>query len=237
MLYGIVGTGDANPTVVYDSLVDLHKDGDTYLIAKGVKPELVDSWVEIRSKDEVTVNVPVKEVFEALEDNKGALLLVWDESKPDLMNKYVFAAVDNGIEVLDVANGLAVITVTDAKSPAEAPESPQDEPNPSNAVEDDKAASERSKRLEKALKDIDAQYGEKWEKWEKRRKKGAEEEEDLQLPIDLGTFRIVKTEPNVSVTDGEQTCMLTVVMPGGIVMSRPTNPYEAKQLFGFASSI
>jgi hypothetical protein len=64
-----------------------------------------------------------------------------------------------------------------------------------------------------------------------------EEEEDIQLPIDLGTFRIVSTGTQQIVTSSEETCMLTATFPGGMIMSRTANVEEVKQLFGYGSTI
>jgi hypothetical protein len=64
------------------------------------------------------------------------------------------------------------------------------------------------------------------------------EEEEILPPIDLGTFHLVSSAgKEQAVTDAYNTCMLTAMLPSGVIMSRSANVEEVKQLFGFGSTI
>jgi hypothetical protein len=64
------------------------------------------------------------------------------------------------------------------------------------------------------------------------------EEVEILPPIDLGTFHVVSSAQNDrAVTNSYDTCMLTATFPSGVIMSRPANVEEVKQLFGFGATI
>ena len=64
------------------------------------------------------------------------------------------------------------------------------------------------------------------------------EEVDILPPIDLGTFHVVSSAQNDrAITSSYNTCMLTATFPSGVIMSRPANVEEVKQLFGFGSTV
>lgn len=179
-------------------------------------------------------------VIATLQKGKGTLLLLWDNDKETEMEKICFDAADAGVSILDLSNGLVPLRVEGSPRPSE----PEEHHVPTAEIEVEPLS--REELLSMPITMLYKMAKDKGLNVEKNvtTKEGwvemllyadsineGEQDEDYLPPIDLGTFKIVKTDGAVSSTD-EKTCMLTAVLPSGVVMSRPATAYEVKQLFG-----
>jgi hypothetical protein len=206
-----------------------------------------EKYVDAASAELVTEKSIDDAVIKNLDKTHGSLLLLWDDAKGEQMESICIKAADLGVPILDLTNGLVPITV-EGDSPKEEPT-----PIPTEEVEiepfsRDEMLSMSIGVLKKTAKSqgiqvtpsmtketiVDAILN---DKFVEEILTVQEEEEDIQLPIDLGTFRIVSTGTQQIVTSSEETCMLTATFPGGMIMSRTANVEEVKQLFGYGSTI
>lgn len=182
----------------------------------------------------------VTKSLKLLAKSSGTLLLLWDENRNREMEDICLQAADLGIKILDLTNGLVPITVEAEDKPEPVHVAPAEEVE----VEPFSREEMLSMSIGVLRKSAKAQGVEVTPNMTKVQIVDAilntpdvvepeiAEEEEILPPIDLGTFKIVSTRATVSTSESE-TCMLTVVFPNGIIMSRPANVSEAKQLFGF----
>lgn len=226
MNYGLVGGGTANARVVYDALADVYKVGDVVYVADNlIANKAVKSWMEAQepSASFVTVN----EVFTSLANDKEAnrdvtLLILWDDDKPELMEKYAFRASDHGIKILDVSNGLTPIVV-EGHVPQEekAPEAPKAE-----MTYDELVAMPMGK-----LKKMAAEYGD----YTKTLKtKSALAEAVLMGAAPSDEPQEEKTAP-VIISSAGPTCTVVVVFPDGKVITSQATQSKVAEFFGLTS--
>lgn len=206
-----------------------------------------EKYVDAASAELITDKSIDDAVIHNLAKSKGSLLLLWDDAKGEQMESICIKSADANVAILDLTNGLVPITV-EGDSPKE-----EATPVPTEEVEiepfsRDEMLSMSIGVLKKTAKSqgiqvtpsmtketiVDAILN---DKFVEETLATQEEEEDIQLPIDLGTFRIVSTGTKQIVTSSEETCMLTATFPGGMIMSRTANVEEVKQLFGYGSTI
>ena len=209
-----------------------------YIICKEKTPSrFVDnaSSCDYRSEDDIE-----NRVISLVKKNKGSLLLLWDNNNDAAMEKICFDAADAGLPILDLSNGLVSLRVEGG------PTVEEEKHTPTAEIEVEPLSKEELQSLPIAMlhkiakskglnPDLNYETTESLINrimYADSINEGEQKEEDYLPPIDLGTFRIVKADAGV-VTNGEATCMLTAMLPSGIIMSRPATPYEVKQLFGF----
>lgn len=210
---------------------------------EGAPSRFIDnaSHCEYRPVDQIE-----QRVLAMLQKTEGVLLLLWDKSKDSEMEKICFDASDVGVLIRDLSNGLSPLWVESGDKPAQPP-AVEERHIPTAEIEVEPFS--RDEMLSMSIgvlrKTAKAQGLDVKDTMSKEDIVNAimyaesinegEQEEDYLPPIDLGTFRIVKADAGV-VTNGEATCMLTAMLPSGVIMSRPATPYEVKQLFGFETS-
>lgn len=263
--YGILGSGTAADNVIEDGLTEIGEDNE-FIVGCPAKPSAgmirVLEWLidrEVRYQIICVKQTPEKfvdnasgcdyrateeeingRVLSRLQKENGSLLLLWDVENENAMEKVCFGAADFGVAVRDLCNGLVPLFVeSDTQTPT------KEKHVPTAEIEVEPLSREElfSMPLAMLRKTAQSEGVEITEHMTKEQIVNAlthaeavkEMEEDYLPPIDLGTFRIISTRESV-ITTKEETCMLTVVFPSGIIMSRPATPYEAKQLFGFEPS-
>lgn len=261
--YGILGTGDVTKGLIEDSLRELSKNGAFIVTATArlsASEKRTLTWLrdsetpytlihDGEASDDYVDHADVVYVFDQsdittnmikmLRKNKGTLLLLWDENRNAEMESICIQAADAGISILDLSNGLVPISVETEEKPEPIQEAPVSEVEVEPFSREEmlsmsigvlrKSAKAQGVEINPYMTKtqiVDAILNTPTEITE------TVEEEEILPPIDLGTFKIVSTRSTVSTNESE-TCMLTVVFPNGIVMSRPATAYEAKQLFGF----
>lgn len=207
-------------------------------------------FIENASVEQLEVN-PAREIIRQLAKKKGTLLLLWDDTQVPVMEEICFDAADAGVTILDLTNGLVpiVVDITSEDKP---------EPVPTEEVEiepfsRDEMLSMSIGVLRKTAKSQGIQAGTNMTKEQivdailgdnqltepsLQELRQQDEEEEILPPIDLGTFHVVSSATNDrAITSSYNTCMLTATFPSGVIMSRPANVDEVKQLFGFGSTI
>jgi hypothetical protein len=231
MNYGLIGSDKhVSEKVIYDSLCDVYKDNDVvYISDKLIGNETIKKWMEATSPE--ATFVPTTELFEKLAESKGTLLLMWDEDKPQLMDKYVINAVDAGVKVLDVSNGLTPIVVEGSEPEKKEETKPAEDAN-KGLTYDELVSLPMAK-----LKSLANDYGSYTKKLTTKsalaeaillgNAEKKEEEEDIELPIDLGTFKIVSTTGT--------TCTVVVVFSDGRVITGQAPEHKVAEVFGFTS--
>lgn len=259
--YGIIGSGTTSKNVIEDTLNELGVDND-FIVACNAKPSesearvlnwLIDmevnyeivhagnaptKFIEKASVERLTSN-PARELTHYLSKTKGTLLLLWDNDLVPEMEEICFDAADGGVPILDLTNGLVPIVVDTTT---------EDKPEPVPTEEVEIEPFSRSEMLSmsigvlrKTAKSQGIHVGTSMTKEQivdailndvPAPEPVIEDEEEMLLPIDLGTFKVVSTSATLTTNESE-ACMLTVVFPNGMIMSRPATVYEAKQLFGF----
>lgn len=142
-LYGVLGSGDVNPKIVMDGLLDVNGDDVTFLIHARRNPQgsvttvydfLADNEVPFVAYHRIDDNPPkallsladdshksedpAKEIITALKRGNGTLLLLWDEKNPEHSEKLAVMAADAGVPMKDLSDGLAPIIV-EGTSPIE----------------------------------------------------------------------------------------------------------------------
>jgi len=229
MKYGLIGSDKhVSDKVIYDSLSDVYRDNDVvYISDKLIGNETIKTWLEALSPE--AQFVATTEVMEILAKENGTLLLMWDEDKPELMNKYVINAVDNGVKVLDVSNGLTPIVVEGVEP------SVKDEPTKKFAelTYEELVAMPLSKL--KALANEHGNYTKKLTTKSALAEAillgNAEQEEkpkeEIQAPVDLGTFKIVSSTGT--------NCTVVVVFSDGRVVTGQAPEHKVAEVFGFTS--
>ena len=263
--YGIIGSGTAADNVIEDALTEIGED-NKFIVVCPSKPSkglsraiewLIDREVSylITCTEDAPTNFvdnafgceyfkkeenAIQKFLDMVRQANGSLLLLWDDTKNEEMEKLCFDAADAGITIRDLSNGLVPIRVEGEPQPTV-----EEKHTPTAEIEVEPLSKEELQSLpiamlHKIAKSKGLNPDLNYETTEALISrilyadsiKAGEQDEDYLPPIDLGTFRIVSTRESV-ITTKEETCMLTVVFPSGIVMSRPATPYEAKQLFGF----
>ncbi len=202
-------------------------------------------FIEKASVERLDAN-PARDMIHYLSKTNGTLLLLWDDALVPEMEEICFDAADAGVPILDLTNGLVPIVV-DITSEEEAPK-----PVPTEEVEiepfsRDEMLSMSIGVLRKTAKSQGIQVGTSMTKEQivdaiindtEVIEPVIEEEEEILPPIDLGTFHVVSSATNDrAITSSYNTCMLTATFPSGVIMSRPANVDEVKQLFGFGATI
>ena len=192
---------------------------------------------------------PARDIIHYLSKTKGTLLLLWDDTLVPEMEEICFDAADAGVPILDLTNGLVPIVVD--ITPEE-----KVEPVPTEEVEIEpfsraEMLSMSIGVLRKTAKSQGIHVGTNMTKEQivdailndvpmpdPIIEDTEMEEVEILPPIDLGTFHVVSSAQNDrAVTNSYDTCMLTATFPSGVIMSRPANVEEVKQLFGFGATI
>lgn len=227
MNYGLVGGGSVSARVVYDALSDVYKTGDMVYVADTlIENKAVKSWIEALEPNAsfVTVN----EVFTSLVNDKEAnrdvtLLILWDEAKPELMEKFAFRAADHGIKILDVSNGLTPIVV---ENPGGAPVETAPKEDTKELTYDELVAMPMGK-----LKQMASQYGD----YTKALKtKSALAEAVLMGAAPSDEPQEEKTAP-VTISSAGPTCTVVVVFPDGKVITSQATQDKVAEFFGLTS--
>jgi hypothetical protein len=134
--YGILGSGDVNPKIVVDGLLDVNSEDTVFLVHARRKPQgAVETVYDFMADNEAkfvaytrvddnapsaflklangvnTIDDPAKVMIETLSKNKGTLLLLWDEANPEASEKLAIMAADAGVPIKDLSDGLAPIVV------------------------------------------------------------------------------------------------------------------------------
>ncbi len=208
-------------------------------------------FIENASVEQLEVN-PAREIIRQLAKKKGTLLLLWDDTQVPVMEEICFDAADAGVTILDLTNGLVPIVVD--ITPEEKPVPVPTEEVEIEAFTRDEMLSMSIGVLRRTAKSQGIQVGTTMTKEQivdaiihdvdaiindaEVLEPVIEEEEEILPPIDLGTFHVVSSATNDrAITSSYNTCMLTATFPSGVIMSRPANVDEVKQLFGFGSTI
>ena len=186
-------------------------------------------------------------MLKLLKSASGTLLLLWDDAQTERMEEICIAAADAGVPILDLTNGLVPIMVTgeDTQEQAEPVETEEVEIEP---FSHDEMMSMSIGVLRKTAKSQGIAVDQHATKEDIVKAIMSDdpieleeiviEEEEILPPIDLGTFHVVTSAPTAqAITSSYNTCMLTATFPSGVIMSRPANVEEVKQLFGFGSTI
>lgn len=229
MNYGLVGGGTANARVVYDALVDVYKAGDVVYVADNlIENKAIKSWMEAQEPNASFVTVT--EVFTSLvndiEANRNvALLILWDDDKPELMEKYAFRASDHGIKILDVSNGLTPIVV---ESPVTKTEEPKSETTKGELTYDELVAMPMGK-----LKKMAAEYGD-YTKALKTKSALAEAVLMGAAPSDEPQKQDKETKP-VVISSAGPSCTVVVVFPDGKVITSQAPQSKVTEFFGLTS--
>ncbi len=207
-------------------------------------------FIEKASVERLDAN-PARDIIHYLSKTKGTLLLLWDDTLVPEMEEICFDAADAGVPILDLTNGLVPIAVDIT---------PEDKPTPVQTQEVEIEAFTREEMLSmsigvlrKTAKSQGIQAGTGMTKEQivdailsdnqltepsLQELRQQDEEEEILPPIDLGTFHVVSSATNDrAITSSYNTCMLTATFPSGVIMSRPANVEEVKQLFGFGATI
>lgn len=262
--YGVLGNGNTNKNVIEDALRELGTDNE-FIVACGSKTSesesrvlnwLIDMEVfykvihagkapEAFLEKAMTVHVhqdAVGPMLKLLKSASGTLLLLWDDAQMDRMEEICIAAADAGIPILDLTNGLVPIMVTgeDTQEQAEPTETEEVEIEPFSHAEMMSMSIGVLRKTAKSQGIAVDQHATKEDivKAIMSDKPIEVEEEEILLPIELGTFHVVTSAPTAqAITSSYNTCMLTATFPSGVIMSRPANVEEVKQLFGFGSTI
>lgn len=135
-LYGILGSGDAQPKIVIDGLSDVNSEDTVFLIHARRKPQgavetvydfLADNEAKFIAHHRVddlapkallamaqgtkTTDDPAVSIIKSLKAANGTLLLLWDEENPEASEKFAVMASDAGVPIKDLTNGLSPIVV------------------------------------------------------------------------------------------------------------------------------
>jgi hypothetical protein len=205
-------------------------------------------FIESASVEQLEVN-PAREMIRQLAKKKGTLLLLWDDTLVPEMEEICFDAADAGVSILDLTNGLVPIVVDITPEEKTAPV--QTEEVEIEAFTRDEMLSMSIGVLRRTAKSQGIQVGTSMTKEQivdailndvpmpdPIIEDTEVEEVDILPPIDLGTFHVVSSAQNDrAITSSYNTCMLTATFPSGVIMSRPANVEEVKQLFGFGSTV
>lgn len=142
--YGILGSGTANETIIKDGLMDVFEGQEVkFLIHARRRPQgsVTTVW-DFLDEHEATfvayhrvddnppkalldlsmasniIDDPAKAVLTVLAENKGTLLLLWDEENPEASTNLATMAISMGVPVKDLTNGLSPI-IAEADEPEE----------------------------------------------------------------------------------------------------------------------
>lgn len=226
MNYGLVGGGNVSARVVYDALSDVYKTGDMVYVADNlIENKAVKSWIEALEPNAsfVTIN----EVFTSLVNDKEAnrdvtLLILWDDSKPELMEKFAFRAADHGIKILDVSNGLTPIVV---ESPVSEKVEQKAEVSKDSMTYDELVALPMGK-----LKQMAAEYGDYT--------KSLKTKSALAEAVLMGAAPSESPEEEVTpviISSAGPTCTVVVVFPDGKVITSQATQNKVAEFFGLTS--
>lgn len=262
--YGILGAGDGGKYVIEEALKELGTDNDFIIgCPSKLTPALerVLDWLDtnetaysiihdglpssnkylenaVQEYETPTKNVTVA-LLRMLKEEKGTLLLIWDDGDLPEMERICVKAADMGIKILDLTNGLVPVTVLSAEVEEEStPPATEIEVEPFSREE---MLSMSLGVLRKTAKVQGVAIGPHTTKSQivdaiLSARNEEPEEEVILPPVDLGTFHIVSSATNDrAITSSTETCMLTAVFPSGVIMSRPASVSEVKVLFGFES--
>ena len=137
--YGILGGGSCPKNIVEDGLRELGVEGNTFYIIGTKKPSsneerafdfLLENEADFHvlcrntstcpkvlqdaSASVGVSEVPELDIVKKLSEVNGVLLILWDEDDSEKMDHLVTSAVDQGITVKELSNGLIPIMVQDA---------------------------------------------------------------------------------------------------------------------------
>ena len=206
-------------------------------------------FIESASVEQLEAS-PAREMVHQLAKKKGTLLLLWDDTQAPVMEEICFDAADAGVPILDLTNGLVPIVV-ELDEPAEKPKPVQTEEVEIEPFSRTEMLSMSIGVLRRTAKSQGIQVGTSMSKEQivdailndvpmpdPIIEDTEVEEVDILPPIDLGTFHVVSSAQNDrAITSSYNTCMLTATFPSGVIMSRPANVEEVKQLFGFGATV
>jgi hypothetical protein len=141
-IYGVLGSGDVNPKIVMDGLLDVNGDNATFLIHARRKPQgavttvydfLADNEAKFIAYHRIDDNAPkallslaqgvqvnddpAKAIITSLKRSGGTLLLLWDEETPENSERLAIMAADAGVPMKDLSDGLAPIVVDGSTEP------------------------------------------------------------------------------------------------------------------------
>jgi len=142
--YGIIGSGTCGENIIEDGLSELGVENNVFLIypRKGASPSedrvydyMLDNEAEyiayVKSNApkvlvdnaskvfDVTGDDAWVEILNTLKSKNGVLLMLWDSDNEENCTNIVFKAMDMGIEVKELSNGLAPYFV---EAPVETPD-------------------------------------------------------------------------------------------------------------------
>ena len=137
--YGILGGGSCPKNIIEDGLRELGVEGNTFYIIGTKKPSsneerafdfLLENEADFHvlcrntstcpkvlqdaSASVGVSEVPELDIVKKLSEVNGVLLILWDEDDSEKMDHLVTSAVDQGITVKELSNGLIPIMVQDA---------------------------------------------------------------------------------------------------------------------------
>jgi hypothetical protein len=141
-IYGVLGSGDVNPKIVLDGLLDVNGENITFLIHARRKPQgavttvydfLADNEAKFIAYHRIDDNAPkallslaqgvqvnddpAKAIITSLKRSGGTLLLLWDEETPENSERLAIMAADAGVPMKDLSDGLAPIVVDGSDEP------------------------------------------------------------------------------------------------------------------------
>jgi hypothetical protein len=206
-------------------------------------------FIESASVEQLEAS-PAREIIHQLAKRKGTLLLLWDDTQTPVMEEICFDAADAGVPILDLTNGLVPIVV-ELDEPLEKPKPIQTEEVEIEPFSRTEMLSMSIGVLRRTAKSQGIQVSTSMSKEQivdailndvpmpdPIIEDTEVEEVDILPPIDLGTFHVVSSAQNDrAITSSYNTCMLTATFPSGVIMSRPANVEEVKQLFGFGATV
>jgi hypothetical protein len=151
-LYGVLGSGDINPKIVIDGLLDVNDETATFLIHARRNPQgavtsvydfLADNEAKFIAYHRIDDNAPkallslaqgvqvnddpAKAIITSLKRSGGTLLLLWDDETPEASEKLAVMAADAGVPIKDLSDGLAPIVVEGSETVIETEEEETEE--------------------------------------------------------------------------------------------------------------
>lgn len=135
-IYGVLGSGNINPKIVLDGLLDANENASMFFIHARRNPQgsvttvydfLADNEVPFTafhriddnppkalmalSAGQQTTDDPAKSMITSLKRSGGTLLLLWDDENQEASEKFAIMASDAGVPIKDLSDGLAPIVV------------------------------------------------------------------------------------------------------------------------------
>lgn len=146
--YAIYGSGSCGENIIEDGLADIGVEGNEFMVvfrkgASSSEDRVLDYLIDNEAKFSIVVdgkaprvledaasfvntlpsNKHAEAIFQRLKQSDGTLLILWDDEREQELTELAFKALDAGIPVKELSNGLAPMT---AEEPEE--EAPNMEP-------------------------------------------------------------------------------------------------------------